>query len=122
MAPEFLENKNVHFTEKTEVFSFGVLLWEIFSDPRLAREGPYPNLQPVQILFQVVNSGLRPKIVRDSPIADSQQTTPQQHLQQTIITPKNREASNKVDQREFTFAMHQASLHHSSTDTGKMLP
>ena len=44
MAPEFLENKNVHFTEKTEVFSFGVLLWEIFSDPKLAREGPYPNL------------------------------------------------------------------------------
>ena len=80
MAPEFLENKNVHYTEKTEVFSFGVLLWEIFSDPRLAREGPYPNLQPVQILFQVVNSGLRPKIVRDSPSADSQQTTPQ-HLQ-----------------------------------------
>ena len=51
MAPEFLENKNVHYTEKTEVFSFGVLLWEIFSDPRIAREGPYPNLQPVQILF-----------------------------------------------------------------------
>ena len=51
MAPEFLEDKNVHYTEKTEVFSFGVLLWEIFSDPRLAIEGPYPNLQPVQILF-----------------------------------------------------------------------
>ena len=66
MAPEFLENKNVHFTEKTEVFSFGVLLWEIFSDPKLAREGPYPNLQPVQILFQVLNNGLRPKIVRSS--------------------------------------------------------
>jgi len=44
MAPEFLENKNVAFTEKTEVYSFGVLLWEIFSDPRLAREGPYPNM------------------------------------------------------------------------------
>ena len=47
MAPEFLENKNVHFTEKTEVYSFGVLLWEIFSDAKIARDGPYPNLQPV---------------------------------------------------------------------------
>ena len=51
MAPEFLENKNVSFTEKTEVYSFGVLLWEIFSDPRRAKKGPYPNMQPVQILF-----------------------------------------------------------------------
>ena len=44
MAPEFLENKNVRFTEKTEVFSLGVLLWEIFSDPRRAKLGPYPNM------------------------------------------------------------------------------
>lgn len=51
MAPEYLENKNCVYTEKTEVFSFGVLMWEIFSDPKIAREGPYPNLQPVQILF-----------------------------------------------------------------------
>lgn len=62
MAPEFLENKNVRFTEKTEVFSLGVLLWEIFSDPRRAKLGPYPNMQPVQILFQVINDGLRPYI------------------------------------------------------------
>lgn len=44
MAPEYLENKNCVYTEKTEVFSFGVLMWEIFSDPKIAREGPYPNL------------------------------------------------------------------------------
>ena len=65
MAPEFLENKNVHFTEKTEVYSYGVLLWEIFSDARIARDGPYPNMQPVQILFQVVNSNLRPKVTTE---------------------------------------------------------
>ena len=47
MAPEYLENKNCAYTEKTEVFGFGVLMWEIFSDPKLARQGPYPDLQPV---------------------------------------------------------------------------
>lgn len=67
MAPEFLENKNVSFTEKTEVYSFGVLLWEIFSDPRRAKKGPYPNMQPVQILFQVINNGLRPYLPGISP-------------------------------------------------------
>ena len=87
MAPEFLENKNVIFTEKTEVYSFGVLLWEIFSDPKLVREGPYPNMQPVQILFQVVNNGLRPKIQNNS-------------------TEQHRESTTN-DQREFTFAVHQ---------------
>ena len=44
MAPEFCENKNCGYTEKTEVFSFGVLLWEIFSEPKQARQGPYPDL------------------------------------------------------------------------------
>ena len=60
MAPEYLENKNISYNAKTEVYSFGVLLWEIFSDYRLTRMGPYPNLQPVQILFQVLNNGIRP--------------------------------------------------------------
>ena len=44
MAPEYLENKNVHYQASTEVYSFGVLLWEMFSDPELAKLGPYPNL------------------------------------------------------------------------------
>jgi hypothetical protein len=30
MAPEFLEDRNVLFTTKTEIYSFGILLWEIF--------------------------------------------------------------------------------------------
>lgn len=55
MAPEYLEDRDMAFTARTEVYSFGVLLWEIFTDPKLAKQGPYPGLQAVQILYQVTN-------------------------------------------------------------------
>lgn len=102
MAPEFLENKNVHFTEKTEVYSFGVLLWEIFSDPKLAREGPYPNLQPVQILFQVLNNGLRPKVITSTtagacePVNETRTEKPTTHSLQLsqLLSPNTHAMSN----------------------------
>ena len=56
MAPEFLEDRNLAFGPKNEVYSFGILLWEIFcakavnnkdfSDKLVLME-PYPTLQPV---------------------------------------------------------------------------
>jgi hypothetical protein len=30
MAPEFLEDRNTAYNSKTEVYSYAVLLWEIF--------------------------------------------------------------------------------------------
>lgn len=63
MAPEFLRDKDIDFAESTEVYSFGILLWEIFH----CSNEPYPGLQPVQILFQVSNYGLRPKINESLP-------------------------------------------------------
>ena len=47
MAPEFLRDKEIQYIEATEVYSFGVTMWEIFHDGA----DPYPGLQPVQILF-----------------------------------------------------------------------
>lgn len=64
MAPEFLRDKEMTYNESTEVYSFGVLLWEIFHQ----RSDVYPGLQPVQILFQVTNYGLRPKISDELPV------------------------------------------------------
>ena len=44
MAPEFLEQKR--FTEKSEVYSFAILMFEILSE-----EAPYPDLNEMQIYF-----------------------------------------------------------------------
>jgi len=44
MAPEFLELKI--FTEKSEVYSFAILMFEILSE-----EAPYPDLNEMQIYF-----------------------------------------------------------------------
>uniref|UniRef100_A0A0G4H597 Protein kinase domain-containing protein n=1 Tax=Chromera velia CCMP2878 TaxID=1169474 RepID=A0A0G4H597_9ALVE len=60
MAPEVLESSE--YSEKADVFSFGVVLWEI-----LSRQPPYPGMDPVNVATQVVKNGLRPEIPPDSP-------------------------------------------------------
>ncbi len=55
MAPEVALNEP--YTEKADVFSFGILLWQI-----LALEQPYGSLTAARIEFSVNNLGLRPKV------------------------------------------------------------
>jgi serine/threonine protein kinase len=66
MAPEFIDKRN--FTQQSDIYSFGILLYEIFY-PIKKENGkwqknisPYQNLQAVQIMYQVVNDGLRPNL------------------------------------------------------------
>eukprot|EP00742_Colponemidia_sp_Colp-10_P007271 GILJ01007817.1.p1 GENE.GILJ01007817.1~~GILJ01007817.1.p1 ORF type:complete len:862 (-),score=71.89 GILJ01007817.1:172-2757(-) len=65
MAPEVIANQN--YTEKADVFSFGVVLWEM-----VTREPPYQGKLPVQVATAVLNKGLRPRIpgTCPKPIAD----------------------------------------------------
>ncbi|CAM9942732.1 unnamed protein product [Sphacelaria rigidula] len=42
MAPEVINSQ--HYTEKADVFSYGIILWEIFT-----RAIPYGGMQPVQV-------------------------------------------------------------------------
>ncbi|KAG6704713.1 hypothetical protein I3842_07G146200 [Carya illinoinensis] len=55
MAPELIEHKP--YDHKVDVFSFGVLLWEL-----LTGKLPYEHLTPVQAAVGVVQKGLRPTI------------------------------------------------------------
>jgi serine/threonine protein kinase len=54
-APEVLSRSL--YTEKADVFSFGVVMWEI-----ITREPLYPGLNFYELSSQVVNDGLRPNI------------------------------------------------------------
>lgn len=71
MAPEFIEDRNIAFTEKQEVYSYGVLMWEVFCaralnnkdfSNKLILQEPYSCLQPVQVMYQVTTAGLRPEL------------------------------------------------------------
>jgi GAF domain-containing protein len=65
MAPEIIMGKK--YTEKADVYAFGIILWEL-----LTRLEPYEDKEPMQIVVQVVNEGLRPMMTREfdhSPLA-----------------------------------------------------
>lgn len=53
MAPEILRSKP--YSEKADVFSFGILLWEL-----VARKLPFFGMQPMQVGIAVAQQGMRP--------------------------------------------------------------
>ncbi|XP_021730558.1 uncharacterized protein LOC110697503 [Chenopodium quinoa] len=57
MAPELLNGSSSKVSEKVDVFSFGIVLWEI-----LTGEEPYANMHYGAIIGGIVNNTLRPPI------------------------------------------------------------
>ncbi|CAM0949162.1 unnamed protein product [Alopecurus aequalis] len=57
MAPELLNGSSSRVSEKVDVFSFGIALWEI-----LTGEEPYANMHCGAIIGGIVNNSLRPQI------------------------------------------------------------
>jgi len=57
MAPELLNGSSSRVSEKVDVFSFGIVLWEI-----LTGEEPYANMHYGAIIGGIVNNTLRPPI------------------------------------------------------------
>ncbi|XP_057948084.1 uncharacterized protein LOC131143778 isoform X2 [Malania oleifera] len=57
MAPELLNGSSIKVSEKVDVFSFGIVLWEI-----LTGEEPYANMHYGAIIGGIVSNTLRPTI------------------------------------------------------------
>ncbi|KAA8531326.1 hypothetical protein F0562_006035 [Nyssa sinensis] len=57
MAPELLNNKNNMVTEKVDVYSFGIVMWEL-----LTGEEPYASLRSEEIIAGIINGDLQPEI------------------------------------------------------------
>ncbi|KAF3457625.1 hypothetical protein FNV43_RR02283 [Rhamnella rubrinervis] len=57
MAPELLSGSSNRVSEKVDVFSFGIVMWEI-----LTGEEPYANMHCGAIIGGIVNNTLRPHI------------------------------------------------------------
>ncbi|CAI9784030.1 unnamed protein product [Fraxinus pennsylvanica] len=57
MAPELLDGSSIKVSEKVDVFSFGIVLWEI-----LTGDEPYANMHYGAIIGGIVNNTLRPTI------------------------------------------------------------
>ena len=60
MAPEVLAAQK--YTEKADVYSFGIVCWEI-----LTRACPYDGLSQIQAALGVLNNNLRPNMPRNCP-------------------------------------------------------
>jgi len=59
-APEVLRNER--YTESADVFSFGIVLWEL-----VTREEPHHGVPPFQVVFAVGTQGIRPAIPSSCP-------------------------------------------------------
>ncbi|KAI9919831.1 hypothetical protein PsorP6_015436 [Peronosclerospora sorghi] len=57
MAPEVLGDRK--YTEKADVFSFGIVVWEIFTG-----QCPYEGMTQIQVALGVLNNDLRPPFPR----------------------------------------------------------
>ncbi|KAG5178782.1 kinase-like domain-containing protein, partial [Tribonema minus] len=55
MSPEVINSQ--HYTEKADVFSFGIIMWEIYT-----RNIPYDGMQPVQVVAAVITRRERPRL------------------------------------------------------------
>lgn len=61
MAPEIISKGK--FSEKTDVYSYGIILWEIYVERR-----PYENVgHAFQVMYKVVAENLRPEVPSDCP-------------------------------------------------------
>lgn len=54
-APEVLRNEK--YTKKCDVYSFGIVLWEL-----ITRDDPHHGMPPFQVVFAVGTQGIRPPI------------------------------------------------------------
>ncbi|KAJ6819057.1 uncharacterized protein M6B38_404785 [Iris pallida] len=57
MAPELLSGKSSMVTEKIDVYSFGIVMWEL-----LTGEEPYADMRCASIIGGIVNNTLRPQV------------------------------------------------------------
>ena len=61
MAPEVIAKDQ--YSEKADVFSFGIILWEFWS-----RDPPYKGVKAKEVAVKVKNyKDYRPKITKDTP-------------------------------------------------------
>ncbi|KAK9089251.1 hypothetical protein Scep_028333 [Stephania cephalantha] len=62
MAPEMIKHKHKRYGRKVDVYSFGLLLWEMLSGTI-----PYEDMTPIQAAYAVVNKNMRPVVPADCP-------------------------------------------------------
>ncbi|PSR89587.1 Serine/threonine-protein kinase [Actinidia chinensis var. chinensis] len=62
MAPEMIKEK--HHTKKVDVYSFGIVLWEL-----LTALTPFDNMTPEQAAFAVCHKNARPPLPPSCPVA-----------------------------------------------------
>ena len=98
MAPEVAMEQT--YTEKADVYSFGILLWQLMS-----LESPYGRMPAQKIEYSVCHLGLRPKIDASWPepiqklLEDCFASQPRRPSMDQVCTVLRREANSLGDKK-----------------------
>ena len=65
LAPEVINVENIYYDEKADIYSFGMVLWEIVTGDAPFFE--YENMRELQIKNAIIRENLRPSIPEDCP-------------------------------------------------------
>lgn len=60
MAPEVLQRNK--YSEKADVYSFGIVLWEVFTGLRPYSDGEFQNMNQAQLMFNILENNARPPL------------------------------------------------------------
>ena len=65
MAPEVL--KRSRYSEKADIYSFAIVLWELFTGKRPYTEGKFASMNHATLMYQISESGERPSLAGLNP-------------------------------------------------------
>lgn len=105
-APEVLSG--LPHTEKSDVFSFGIVLWEMFH-----RSDPYPNMDLVVVAMEVMNKGIRP-VMNPSTPQEIQELMRNCWQQDPEARPTFQTVMTKLRALSMQFPMHSFASGHAS--------
>lgn len=69
LSPEVIDPKGVHYDERADIYSFGIVCWELATHMNMTPFGEYMNEKDKTVIHRIIHEDLRPTIPASCPPA-----------------------------------------------------